>query len=63
MTLNFIRFPVLIVTFLWLVPALLWFPVFAVAEPEQVVKLRDGDSFALNGEDIRLWGIDAPEFF
>ena len=63
MTLNFTRFPVLIVTFFWLVPALLWFPVFAFAEPEQVVKLRDGDSFVLNGEDIRLWGIDAPEFF
>jgi len=24
--------------------------------------VRDGDSFVLNGQEIRLWGIDAPEY-
>ena len=24
--------------------------------------VRDGDSFALNDQEIRLWGIDAPEY-
>lgn len=28
----------------------------------QDVFVKDGDSFTLNGEEIRLWGIDAPEF-
>lgn len=26
-------------------------------------KVKDGDSFYLNDNEIRLWGIDAPEFF
>ena len=26
------------------------------------LSLKDGDSFVLNGEEIRLWGIDAPEY-
>jgi len=25
------------------------------------IKVQDGDTFTLNGEKIRLWGIDAPE--
>ena len=24
--------------------------------------IRDGDSFAMNGKELRLWGIDAPEY-
>tara|TARA_Y100000294_G_scaffold76788_1_gene72308 strand:+ start:50 stop:505 length:456 start_codon:yes stop_codon:yes gene_type:complete len=24
--------------------------------------IRDGDSFAMNGIELRLWGIDAPEY-
>jgi len=26
------------------------------------LKIKDGDSFVLNGAEIRLWGIDAPEY-
>lgn len=63
MTPDFTRFPVLAAMILWLVPALLWNPAIAGAEPGQMIQLRDGDSFVLNGEEIRLWGIDAPEFF
>ena len=63
MTPDFTRFPTLAAMILWLVPALLWSPVIAGAEPGQMIQLRDGDSFVLNGEEIRLWGIDAPEFF
>lgn len=33
---------------------------FAVAEPS-TVHVIDGDTIELNGERIRLWGIDAPE--
>lgn len=25
--------------------------------------VRDGDSFLLKGQEIRLWGIDAPEYY
>lgn len=61
MMLNLIRFLVQGVIIFWLVPALLWFPVFAVAgESAQKLQLRDGDSLVLNGQNIRLWGIDAP---
>ena len=63
MTPDFTRFPVLAAMILWLAPALLWYPAIAGAEPGQMIQLRDGDSFVLNGEEIRLWGIDAPEFF
>jgi len=28
----------------------------------QDLYIKDGDSFVLNGTEIRLWGIDAPEF-
>lgn len=24
--------------------------------------IRDGDSFAIGGQEVRLWGIDAPEY-
>ena len=24
--------------------------------------IRDGDSFTMNGKELRLWGIDAPEY-
>lgn len=60
---NFTRFPILAVMILWLIPALLWFSSLASAEPGKEIQLRDGDSFVLDGKEIRLWGIDAPEFF
>jgi endonuclease YncB( thermonuclease family) len=46
---------------LLLTPALFW-PWPAGAGSQKLV-LHDGDSFALGGAEIRLWGIDAPEFF
>jgi endonuclease YncB( thermonuclease family) len=60
---NFTRFPSLAVMILWLIPALLLFSSLALAESGKKIQLRDGDSFVLDGEEIRLWGIDAPEFF
>lgn len=60
---NFTRFPILAVMILWLIPALLWFSSPASAESGKKIQLRDGDSFVLDGKEIRLWGIDAPEFF
>lgn len=24
--------------------------------------VRDGDSFSIGGQEVRLWGIDAPEY-
>ncbi len=62
MTPDFTRFPILAAMILWLVPALLWFPAIAGAMSQKLI-LHDGDSFSLSGEEIRLWGIDAPEFF
>ena len=62
MTHNFTRFLILAVMILWLIPALLWFSSVASAESGKKIQLRDGDSFVLDGEEIRLWGIDAPEF-
>ncbi len=63
MTLDFTRFPAWAGMILCLVPALLWSPVPAAAAAGQEIRVKDGDSFVLNGEEIRLWGIDAPEFF
>ncbi len=36
---------------------------FLKANAESSFKVKDGDSFYLGSEEIRLWGIDAPEFF
>ncbi len=58
---DFTRFPIRAVTILLLIPALL-LPFSAFAGSQKLV-LRDGDSFALNGEEFRIWGIDAPELF
>lgn len=63
MTPDFTRFSAWAAMILWMVPALLWFPVPAGAADGQQIQLRDGDSFVLNGAEIRLWGVDAPEFF
>ncbi len=30
--------------------------------PSRDVYVKDGDNFILNDEEVRLWGIDAPEF-
>ena len=61
MTLKHNRFSLLAVLSVMLTPALFW-PWPAGAASQKLV-LHDGDSFALNGMEIRLWGIDAPEFF
>jgi endonuclease YncB( thermonuclease family) len=41
-----------------LVPSL-----FLQAYAETLFKVKDGDSFYLGADEIRIWGIDAPEFF
>lgn len=61
MTLKLTRFSLLTVLSVLLTPALFW-PWPAGAGSQKLV-LHDGDSFALGGGEIRLWGIDAPEFF
>ena len=38
---------------------LLFFSSIAFAD---TLKIKDGDSFVLNGTEIRLWGIDTPEY-
>ena len=38
-------------------------PPFLQANAETSFKVKDGDSFYLGDDEIRLWGIDAPEFF
>jgi len=47
------------VTIILLSLCLLYLSIPAFAE---TLKIKDGDSFVLNGVEIRLWGIDAPEY-
>ncbi len=61
MTHNPTRFFILAMLAIMLVPAL-FCPEPAAAMSQKLI-LHDGDSFSLGGEEIRLWGIDAPEFF
>lgn len=63
MTPDFTRFTVRAAMILWLIPALLLCLAPTGAAADQRIQLRDGDSFVLDGQEIRLWGIDAPEFF
>ncbi len=61
MTPDLTRFLIVMAMAFVLAPALLLTPSAAFAA--QQITLRDGDSFVLDGEEFRLWGIDAPEFF
>jgi endonuclease YncB( thermonuclease family) len=61
MTLKHNRFFLLAVLSVLLTPALFW--PWSAGAGSQKLFLHDGDSFTLGGAEIRLWGIDAPEFF
>ena len=41
-----------------------WAVVALAASPALANDLfvRDGDSFVMDGQEVRLWGIDAPEY-
>lgn len=61
MTLKLTRFSLLAVLSVLLTPALFW--AWPANAGSQKLAVHDGDSFTLGGVEIRLWGIDAPEFF
>lgn len=61
MTLKRTRFSLFAVLSVLFTTALFWpWPTDAGS---QKLDLHDGDSFVLGSAEIRLWGIDAPEFF
>jgi len=48
---------------MWVTIVVAFLVFWSSAGQASTLKIKDGDSFVLNGVEIRLWGIDAPEYF